>query len=164
MVGVEVVPVATPPQAAVRLDEASGREQQELAARLATENSGLRELLHISQRALGPRPRRPALHKEVQTEGAEEEGVPTVTLPRPGGARGAARVVEVQAGGEVQGATNTPAGGEEAGDNLPHLSESVHLNSSPLLSSPPALLTYPPHLSSPPAPRPAVGGPELGRL
>jgi len=104
----KVCEMASVMKEAVRVDEDVCNEQQELMARLVTENKGLRELLSISQRSLSTTPRvrkvTPTIHKEVQTEvdvvvKSEEEGVQTVTLPRPGlqnGARpGTAKVTSV---------------------------------------------------------------------
>lgn len=104
----KVCEMASVMKEAVRVDEDVCNEQQELMARLVTENKGLRELLSISQRSLSSTPRvrkvTPTIHKEVQTEvdvvvKSEEEGVQTVTLPRPGlqnGARpGTAKVTSV---------------------------------------------------------------------
>lgn len=90
----KVCEMASVMKEAVRVDEEVCNEQQELMARLVTENKGLRELLNISQRSLSTTPRvrkvAPTIHKEVQTDvdvvtKPEEEGVQTVTLPRPGG-------------------------------------------------------------------------------
>jgi len=73
---------------AVRVDEETCNQQQELMARLITENKGLRELLEISQRSSSsPRVKKVVsnVHKEVQTETITNvvEQVVSVTLPMP---------------------------------------------------------------------------------
>jgi len=74
---------------AVRVDEENCNLQQEVMARLVTENKGLRELLDISQKSdPSTKVRRlvPKNHKEVQTETAVPSIVEqevTVTLPMP---------------------------------------------------------------------------------
>jgi len=74
---------------AVRVDEENCNLQQEVLARLVTENKGLRELLDISQKSdPSTKVRRlvPKNHKEVQTETAVPSIVEqevTVTLPMP---------------------------------------------------------------------------------
>jgi hypothetical protein len=74
---------------AVRVDEEACNQQQELMARLITENKGLRELLEISQKNS---PRVPKVkkvvsnvNKEVQTDSVSTvvEQVVSVTLPMP---------------------------------------------------------------------------------
>jgi len=73
---------------AVRVDEDTCNQQQELMARLITENKGLRELLEISQRSSSsPRVKKVVsnVHKEVQTDTVATvvEQVVSVTLPMP---------------------------------------------------------------------------------
>lgn len=73
---------------AVRVDEDTCNQQQELMARLITENKGLRELLEISQKSnSSPRVRKVVsnVHKEVQTDHVSTvvEQVVSVTLPMP---------------------------------------------------------------------------------
>merc|ERR1719423_35054 len=77
---------------AVRMDEDSSNQQQEMMARLLTENKGLREILDISQKNNSTQKVKKIVsnvHKEVQTEesvserpGLVEQEV-TVTLPMP---------------------------------------------------------------------------------
>jgi len=77
---------------AVRMDEDSSNQQQEMMARLITENKGLREILDISQKNNSTQKVKKIVsnvHKEVQTEesvserpGLVEQEV-TVTLPMP---------------------------------------------------------------------------------
>lgn len=88
---------------AVRVDEETTNQQQELLARLITENKGLREMLEISGRgAATGRVKRavPSEHKEVQTEGSQSADTVVhetvdleVTLPRPGGGNNGTRPV-----------------------------------------------------------------------
>eukprot|EP00092_Neocalanus_flemingeri_P037140 GFUD01040428.1.p1 GENE.GFUD01040428.1~~GFUD01040428.1.p1 ORF type:complete len:563 (+),score=227.84 GFUD01040428.1:177-1865(+) len=73
---------------AVRVDEDTCNQQQELMARLITENKGLRELLEISQKSnSSPRVKKVVsnVHKEVQTDNVTTlvEQVVSVTLPMP---------------------------------------------------------------------------------
>jgi len=73
---------------AVRVDEESCNQQQELMAKLVTENKGLRELLEISQKSSScPKVKKIVsnVHKEVQTDQISEavEQVVSVTLPMP---------------------------------------------------------------------------------
>jgi len=73
---------------AVRVDEETCNQQQELMARLITENKGLRELLEISQKSnSSPRVKKVVsnVHKEVQTDNVSTvvEQVVSVTLPMP---------------------------------------------------------------------------------
>jgi len=73
---------------AVRVDEETCNQQQELMARLITENKGLRELLEISQKSnSSPRIKKVVsnVHKEVQTDNITTvvEQVVSVTLPMP---------------------------------------------------------------------------------
>jgi len=77
---------------AVRMDEDSSNQQQEMMARLVTENKGLREILDISQKNNSTQKVKKIVsnvHKEVQTDesvnnrdGNVEQEV-TVTLPMP---------------------------------------------------------------------------------
>jgi len=72
----------------VRVDEEACNQQQELMARLITENKGLRELLEISKKN-NPSPRvqkvMTNMNKEVQTDGVSTvvEQEVSVTLPMP---------------------------------------------------------------------------------
>merc|ERR1711892_228472 len=73
---------------AVRVDEDTCNQQQELMARLITENKGLRELLEISQKNNSiPRVKKVVtnVNKEVQTDNVSTvvEQVVSVTLPMP---------------------------------------------------------------------------------
>jgi len=74
---------------AVRVDEEACNQQQELMARLITENKGLRELLEISQKNSPRTPKVkkvvPNVNKEVQTDTVSTvvEQVVSVTLPMP---------------------------------------------------------------------------------
>jgi len=74
---------------AVKVDEENTNLQQEVMARLITENKGLRELLDISQKSKSsPKFKKmvPNVHKEVQTEEVTSRVVEqevSVTLPMP---------------------------------------------------------------------------------
>merc|ERR1711942_195100 len=73
---------------AVRVDEEACNQQQELMARLITENKGLRELLEISQKnSSSPKMKKVVtnVNKEVQTDTVSTvvEQEVSVTLPMP---------------------------------------------------------------------------------
>jgi len=87
---------------AVRVDEDTCNQQQELMARLITENKGLRELLEISQKNnSSPRVKKVVtnVNKEVQTDNVctVVEQVVSVTLPMPTQPRPPPRSPKVEA-------------------------------------------------------------------